>query len=287
MTLAQVIDKINLWIIANGNNEITADVLRPILLDMLQQPNDLIGDLSSLNTSDNTNLVSAINSVQNDLNSIVSDGFVLLDGYDNPNNFPPAVFDVANFYAQKDIDNLVIALWVYNGVEWFNLKAIIDDANTSNVTTWSSQQIVDYFALNDVAIVPQRLIFTYVNTNTFTLPANYVVTSIFKGQGGLNDIVTDFTHTLTDLVINVPLVVGERIQVFGFVASGTVVVGVGGGCIDAECVINMPTFDTNLEASGLADYTPFKTSNGMLRYKLPDGSADLGTFDDTFDDTFN
>src|SRR5690606_34965549 len=29
---------------ANGNNEITANVLNPILIAMLQQPNDLIGD---------------------------------------------------------------------------------------------------------------------------------------------------------------------------------------------------------------------------------------------------
>lgn len=63
MTLQQVLDLINAEIIANGNNEITANVLRPILEAMVEQPNDLIGLLGDLNTADQTSIVNAINSI--------------------------------------------------------------------------------------------------------------------------------------------------------------------------------------------------------------------------------
>ena len=63
MTEQEVLDLINDYIITNGNNEITANVLRPILEEMLSQPNLLIGLLLDLNTSDTTNIVNAINSI--------------------------------------------------------------------------------------------------------------------------------------------------------------------------------------------------------------------------------
>ncbi len=63
MTLQDILNLINAEIVANGNQEITADVLRPILEAMIQQPNDLIGDLGDLQTSDISNIVNAINSI--------------------------------------------------------------------------------------------------------------------------------------------------------------------------------------------------------------------------------
>jgi hypothetical protein len=42
MTLQDILNLINAEIVANGNQEITADVLRPILEAMIQQPNDLM-----------------------------------------------------------------------------------------------------------------------------------------------------------------------------------------------------------------------------------------------------
>lgn len=62
-TLTEIIAEINAEIVANGNQEITANVLRPILLDMINQPNELIGDLEDLTTTANTNLVDAINEI--------------------------------------------------------------------------------------------------------------------------------------------------------------------------------------------------------------------------------
>lgn len=61
MTYAQVLALIQQFIVANGNNEITANVLRPILEDILTQPNEKMGDLIDLQTTDQSSLVAAIN----------------------------------------------------------------------------------------------------------------------------------------------------------------------------------------------------------------------------------
>jgi len=63
MSKQQVLDLINNQITSNGNGEITASVLRPILQSIVNQTNDLSGLLSELNTSDKTNIVNAINSI--------------------------------------------------------------------------------------------------------------------------------------------------------------------------------------------------------------------------------
>lgn len=63
MDYATVLALIQAEIVANGNNEITANVLRPVLEAMLEQPNDLVGVLSDLETSENGNIVEAINSI--------------------------------------------------------------------------------------------------------------------------------------------------------------------------------------------------------------------------------
>lgn len=63
MTYQQALDLIQAEIIANGNNEITANVLRPVLEAMIDFPNDVIGALGDLDTSDITSIVNAINSI--------------------------------------------------------------------------------------------------------------------------------------------------------------------------------------------------------------------------------
>src|SRR5690554_1030512 len=67
MNYQQVLALIQQFIVANGNNEITANVLRPILEAILAQPNELIGDLDDLQTTDQSNLVNAINEVLNNI----------------------------------------------------------------------------------------------------------------------------------------------------------------------------------------------------------------------------
>jgi hypothetical protein len=42
-----------------------------------------------------------------------------------------------------------------------------------------------------------------------------------------------------------------------------------GSCLSSLCVQYMPTYENEIEAVFLLDYTPYKTSTGELRYKLP------------------
>ena len=115
MTLDEVIDLIQTWIVANGNEEITADVLRPILEAMVNQPNDLIGDLDNLTTAYQTDLVGAIN----EINSLISSsGLVIFTGTDLPDVHSfPTVLTPANFYVRLS-GSTVLGMWIYNGNEW-------------------------------------------------------------------------------------------------------------------------------------------------------------------------
>lgn len=85
MTKQQVIALIQQWIVANGNEEITADVLRPILEAMVNQPNDLIGDLNDLTTTNKDSVVDAINEV----NNLSNGGITIHYGSDTPFITPP------------------------------------------------------------------------------------------------------------------------------------------------------------------------------------------------------
>lgn len=118
MTEQGVKDLINLWIVTNGVNAITAAVLNPILLEMVSQPNAYIGNLSTLSTADQTSLVAAINEVASELGSIGLDFIKLHVGEEDPNTIPPDDFNTADFYSQVDIDNNPIALWQYTGLTW-------------------------------------------------------------------------------------------------------------------------------------------------------------------------
>lgn len=109
MTEAQVRALIQQFIVANGNNEITANVLRPILEAMLQQPNDKIGDLPNLNTTDKTNIVNAINEIVNSGNT----GFAIHSGSADPNVTPPAGFGIGDWYIRN-----LSSIYQYNGSTW-------------------------------------------------------------------------------------------------------------------------------------------------------------------------
>ena len=138
MTEQQVIDLINQWIVANGNNEITATVLNPILIAMIQQSNDKIGELGDLNTDDKDTIVEAINWVYS---QISSGAITIHTGGDNPNYTPPASYAVGDFYSQLDVMSNPLYLWQYTGVEWAKINNYIDDTTTSLESTWSSEKI--------------------------------------------------------------------------------------------------------------------------------------------------
>ena len=124
-TYTDVLTQINTYIVANGNNEITANILNPILDLILDFANNNIGDLSALTTDEKNNIVEAINSLKNNLNDLVNNGVQLHQGYVDPNAVPPASYTYADFYMQLDLgDNTPIVLWQWNGFVWKDTSVI-------------------------------------------------------------------------------------------------------------------------------------------------------------------
>jgi|SRR6478609_4243214 len=117
-TYAEVLTQINTYIVANGNNEITANVLNPILQLMSDFTNNTIGDLSTLTTDDIDNIVAAINSLKQNFDDLVNNGVQLYTGTADPNVTPPPSYKYADFYMQLDIDTTPLQLWQWNGFEW-------------------------------------------------------------------------------------------------------------------------------------------------------------------------
>lgn len=117
---SDVISQINTFIVANGNNEITANVLNPILEIITDFANNHMGDLDNLTTDQTDTLVDAINSLKQNINDIVGNSVQLHVGNANPNDEPPLLYNYGDFYMQlSPLDNDPIQLWQFNGFEWF------------------------------------------------------------------------------------------------------------------------------------------------------------------------
>ena len=114
MSREEIIQLITDIIYPNGNNEITANVLNPVLDVMVNQINDITGDLDDLATTDTSNLVNAINSVITQFEGIDSNSVKLYSGIDNPNQVPPPDFNIADFYIQEDGEGNPLDLWQFN-----------------------------------------------------------------------------------------------------------------------------------------------------------------------------
>lgn len=132
----QAIDNINAYIVENHNNEITANVLNPILIE-LANLFDIVGDLSDLNTVDSDSVVSAINWALNQ----ISTGITIHSGQANPNVTPPASFAVGDLYSRLDILENPYQIYIYNGSEWAEIRQAINDSIIGLDTTWSSEKI--------------------------------------------------------------------------------------------------------------------------------------------------
>ena len=139
MSLASVILLINNNIIPNNNNEITADVLRPILIEMLQQPNDLIGVLGNLQTDDKSNLVNAINEIVEDLDSMSS--VKVLSGDVDPNTIVQPDANPGDLYSQTDALGNPIKIWIYDGNSWQSIDVGNAVLFTPQTLTATQQQI--------------------------------------------------------------------------------------------------------------------------------------------------
>jgi hypothetical protein len=116
---ATVIGQINTFIVANGNNEITANVLNPILDLITDFANNHMGDLGTLTTDETDNLVEAINSLKQNIEDITGNSVQLYEGVGDPNDTPPTSFNDADFFMQiSPIDNEPIQLWQFDGFNW-------------------------------------------------------------------------------------------------------------------------------------------------------------------------
>jgi len=78
--LTSVLNTINTVVLANGNNEITADTLRPVLIEMANFVEDKGGPFVDLNTVAKGNLVEAINEALTLINQISAAGIALYAG---------------------------------------------------------------------------------------------------------------------------------------------------------------------------------------------------------------
>lgn len=169
-TYATVIIQINTHIIANGNNEITANVLNPVLKVITDFANSSIGNLGLLTTTSNDNLVEAINSLKTQFDNLNNNGVQLLTGYDNPNITPPPVFNYADFYMELDsLDDSPIQLWQWSGTEWNTYSNVYSKAEIDLIVANI------YTAIGTASISSIR--FAGLG-QTYTLPENAVA---FKG----------------------------------------------------------------------------------------------------------
>lgn len=119
MTQAQVEALINSVVYTNANQEITAALMNPMLIAMLTQPNDAIGDLGDLDTTTQTNLVSAINEVFNIVDSYTTE-ITVHTGTNDPNVVPPASFQAPDIY-KRVVAGDVLGVWMYNGTSWISI----------------------------------------------------------------------------------------------------------------------------------------------------------------------
>jgi len=167
MSYADVLEQIQEFIVANGSNDITADVLRPILESILGQPNELIGDLGD-STVDGSTIVEMLNALKEDLEAV--SGITIHTGTNTPLVSPPVTFLRGDFFAQI-VASVSISFWQFNGLTWVPIKNWINDDLVETETTWSSAKIQEVINLQDVliSILPP----TYAAGNV-TIQANAV-----------------------------------------------------------------------------------------------------------------
>lgn len=171
MTRAEVLTLINTNIVTNGNNEITAEVLNPVLSAIVNQINDLVGNPSNLPIGE-TNVIDA-------LNNITPQNIQIHTGTANPNDTPPSSFNVGDFYSQT-LSSVIIAFWQYNGIQWVEILSRQEQkqrnvsTGTGNYNVLSTDDCVIYNAVSGGftitmpdLVLNQEKIFTLVNRSNY------------------------------------------------------------------------------------------------------------------------
>lgn len=176
MTPAELLTLINTTIVANGNNEITADVLRPVLVAMVNQINDLVGDENNL-PSGSTTVIEAINDI-----STNASGITIHEGTADPNDTPPASFNLGDFYNQVNGSSITVGFWQYNGIEWVEIISHFQQQSRNisqvieNYTVELDDDVLIYSgsSTSNVVTMPNVLnangrTYTLVNVSAFTV----------------------------------------------------------------------------------------------------------------------
>lgn len=203
-TYATALSQINTFIVSNGNNEITANVLNPVLKVILDFANNNIGDLATLTTDEKNSIVESINSLKENFDDLVNKGVQLHTGTADPNITPPATYNYADFYMQLDVDDLPVKLWQWNGEEWTDESqnpTIQSDnvINNSSVTGITVTNALDF--LNNNSGLKDGLEFTANGTDNFidigvsTKPTGAFLDSVLlrKGDWSFSGTIVTFT----------------------------------------------------------------------------------------------
>lgn len=111
------IDEIEDFIIANGTEDITADVLRPLLVGLGNAVKATTGDPSLLNTLSD-NLVDAVNEVR--ALAVNAGGSKRFTGTADPNVTPPIGYALYDYYARYN-GGALISAYQYNGYNWIEI----------------------------------------------------------------------------------------------------------------------------------------------------------------------
>lgn len=148
MNEAQVLAFINQWIISNGNNEITGPVLNAVLVAMLTQPNDKVGELGDLETTDQSSIVAAIN----ELVDSSSTGFAIHAGAADPNVTPPGTFSIGDWYIRSGT-----SLYQYNGSTWILLSGVQQGRTLSEAFTYTAPNNTFTVASNIFALIDVQI----------------------------------------------------------------------------------------------------------------------------------
>lgn len=148
MSIIDVKNLIDSDIVTNHNQEITAVVLNPILQAIVDLFPEIVGNLDDLTTSDTSNIVNAINSLQDAIDNFEN---VIYSGIGNPNVVTPVGFDgaIGALYSQKNSGGDSVNLWIYtdvDGIGWVNLTQL-------SLQVPSSQKV----NRNDVVNLPSLL----------------------------------------------------------------------------------------------------------------------------------
>lgn len=209
-TYATVLSQINTYIVANGNNDITANVLNPILELILDFANNTIGDLEDLTTDENSTVVAALNSLVQNILDITNGSVKLHTGYDDPNVTPPASYNYADFFMQLDpLDESPIKLWQWNGFEWLDYSEVpsTNSDNIQNNSDVAGSSVTDALNnLNSISGLQDGLEFVANGTDNFidigvtTKPTGAFLDSVILRKADWSFSGTTVTFTFTPII---------------------------------------------------------------------------------------